>query len=335
MNVGYGTCFFFVEMKIPHYSSNRIKTRFRFELVYFKELLECTTFSRIISTEEGTASGISVFASTELNQSTRDLTEEKIAFVWFQILIEILIKMPQLPTARKEIIEQWLQSCVSDVKEHTIIDEFRDNYESKRALYWYTRPGRLYVLLNKALRSENIDNIYIFRMFIVDLHHQLKELFQASYSVKQVLTVYRGQYMTVREIKKLDGQHNSLISMNSFVSTSESETVAHKFISKPPANQQEPTVKVLFIMTIRGDIAQETNKPFADIRSVSRYPKEQEILLSMGTVFRIDKTAQQDPDFYCIYLTMCSANIDPHVSINRFLYFCRKNFFSWSNICIR
>jgi hypothetical protein len=42
----------------------------------------------------------------EQSRSTRDMTEEKVAFVWFQVLTKILIQMPQLPTARDEMIEQ-------------------------------------------------------------------------------------------------------------------------------------------------------------------------------------------------------------------------------------
>ena len=39
---------------------------------------------------------ISVFAGNIGNQSTRDLTEEKVTFIWFQLLTDILLHMPQL-----------------------------------------------------------------------------------------------------------------------------------------------------------------------------------------------------------------------------------------------
>ncbi|CAF1685930.1 unnamed protein product, partial [Didymodactylos carnosus] len=56
-----------------------------------------------------------------------------------------------------------------------IISEFDENYISNDAIRWYTRESFLYRLLNKALRTENIDIIFKFRFFIVDLYNQLKQ----------------------------------------------------------------------------------------------------------------------------------------------------------------
>jgi hypothetical protein len=286
-------------------------------IILLKEFPANDVSSRIASTEEESVSGIGMFVGPEQSRSTRDMTEEKVAFVWFQVLTKILIQMPQLPTARDEMIEQWRQVRNPRRDETTFINEFLRDYNPKRALYWYTRQTLLYELLNRTLRSENIDNIYKFRMFIVDLHCQLSDLFQSSASVEQVLTVYRGQRMTVREVEKLRSNLDGLISMNSFVSTSVSEAAATRFLLQPSREQHETTVRVLFKMTIRGDVAEQTDKPFADIRAFSSFPKEEEILLSMGTVFHIDRIDQRSPDYYYFELTMCAANTDPQVSINR------------------
>jgi len=245
------------------------------------------------------------------------LTEEKIAFVWFQVLTEILIQMPQLPTAKEEMLEEWRRACDIGHDDTKLINEFRSDYTPEQAIRWYTRNTFLYRSLNQALRSENIDNIYKFRLFIVDLHRQLTETFQSSVPTEQVLTVYRGQRMTKVEVEKLRNNLHGLISMNSFISTSVNETITRTFLKPKNQEQQETTVGVLFKMTLRNDIAQQTKKPFADIRKFSVYSHEEEILLSMGTVFRIDKIEQHPPDFYYFDLTMCTANIDHQVSIKR------------------
>ncbi|CAF4426516.1 unnamed protein product [Rotaria sp. Silwood2] len=266
---------------------------------------------RIVSTKQENVSSISVFAVAEPNRSTRDLTEENVAFVWFQMLSEILVQMPQLPTARDEMLEEWRQACHIGHDQTNIIKEFCRDYNPKKALYWYTRDTDLYKLLNKALRTENVDNIYKFRFFIVDLHRQLTELFQTSVPINHVLTVYRGQRMTIREVEHLRRNHYGLISMNSFISTSISKKVTEEFLAQSSKEKQEKTVAVLFKMTLRADVARQTDKPFANIRKFSSYPKEEEILLSMGTIFRIDEIEQRSSDFFYFELTMCIGNTDP------------------------
>ncbi|CAF1563121.1 unnamed protein product [Adineta ricciae] len=275
------------------------------------ELPAATFLSRIVPNEQETNTGINIFTADELNKTTRDLTEEKVAFVWFQVLSEILITMPQLPTAKEELLEAWSQACGTSRNETNLIDQFRRDYTPEQAFYWYTRNTFLYKSLNQALRSENIDNIYKFRLFIADLHEQLTSEFQSSDPAEPDLTVYRGQRMTIAEAEKLCHNLHGLIFMNSFVSTTVDKAVTRSFLTAKSKDQRKTTVSVLWKMLLNKDIARETQKPFADIKNFSAFNKEAEILLSMGTIFRIDKIERSSPDSYCFELTMCRASIDP------------------------
>ncbi len=46
------------------------------------------------------------------------------------------------------------------------IDEFLIKYDHNKALEWYSKDTFLYLLLNRALRTENIDIIYKFCFFL-------------------------------------------------------------------------------------------------------------------------------------------------------------------------
>jgi hypothetical protein len=107
--------------------------------------------------------------------------------------------------------------------------------------------------------------------------------------------------------------------MNSFVSTTANRERTRFFLEKQ--NQQAGTVGVLFILTLDVELAREANKPFADIRSRSYYPREEEVLLSMGTVFRIDKINQQSAELWHVTATMCPTFDDPQVSIEFIISF--------------
>ena len=58
------------------------------------------------------------------------------------------------------------------------IDEFERDYEKHSPTWWYTRDCFVYRMLNKALRTCDIEVITKFGLFIKDLHCQLKCLHQ-------------------------------------------------------------------------------------------------------------------------------------------------------------
>jgi hypothetical protein len=101
-----------------------------------------------------------MFADTNCNKSTRDLTEEKVTFMWLQLLNDILINMPKLPTACDEMLDACRLTCLNDPEQLRMIEEFRQTYKPEDVIKWYTRETFLYRLLNQALRTENIDTIF-------------------------------------------------------------------------------------------------------------------------------------------------------------------------------
>ena len=50
-------------------------------------------------------------------------------------------------------------------KELIIIQEFEIKYDRSKAIGWYTRECCLYRILNKALRIQNTDALFIFGFF--------------------------------------------------------------------------------------------------------------------------------------------------------------------------
>jgi hypothetical protein len=75
---------------------------------------------------------------------------------------------------------------------------------------------------------------------------------------------------------------------------------------------------VIFEMTIDAGIAQAAGTPFANIQNHSYFCDEEEILLSMGTIFRVDSIKQELLDSSSVWrikATMCTVNDDQQVSI--------------------
>jgi len=140
---------------------------------------------------------IDVYNPTESNKNSN----EKVQFLWFRLLIDALIKIEDTFTYNDILIEYQKQNpgkqyCDSDViaeefivkyaaklpvknfvnicKHHFAgneqqlakIDQFEVTYESSKSIFWYTREPFVYRVLNKALRYQNIDNLYQYRLFL-------------------------------------------------------------------------------------------------------------------------------------------------------------------------
>lgn len=80
-------------------------------------------------------------------------------------------------------------------------------------------------MLNRALRIENIEILYLFRFIIKDIFEQLKQ-----HQCQIIITVYRGQLMSTNELNMFRQWDNRLISINSFFSTSLSRQTALHFV---------------------------------------------------------------------------------------------------------
>jgi hypothetical protein len=81
--------------------------------------------------------------------------------------------------------------------------------------------------VNKALRSEDIDQLHTFQFFIGDLSENLaREHEKMLLSKERIVTVYRGLKLDKEEFDKL-------ISTNGYLSTSRLRSKALTFIMKP------------------------------------------------------------------------------------------------------
>ena len=80
-------------------------------------------------------------------------------FVYSKLFIGVLLRF------KPELISFCRQQVpVDDQFELDILREFEENYSSERAIWWYTRESIVYKMLNKALRTDDIDLLFLFRL---------------------------------------------------------------------------------------------------------------------------------------------------------------------------
>ena len=215
-------------------------------------------------------------------KSTRDLSKDSASFLCHQLLIHVLKRMPQDDHAKNDLLTTCSSYYAMNKKELKKIKEFRLSYSREKAIQWYTDECFLYKLLNKAIRTEDIELLYAFRFYIIDLCDALENE-SKKLKAGSILTLYRGQQIPNDEFEKLRKHVGTLISTNGFLSTSRSIDVALEFARRFRATNDMKTC----IFEIRANPSMSA-AVFADIDKYSRMKDEQEVLFGLNATFKID-----------------------------------------------
>lgn len=220
-------------------------------------------------------------AKNEENQSTTELNGH---FIHFLLLIDVLIRIKPTEDDKKELIKRCREEYQDNDPQLSMIREFESDYIPRKALWWYTRDSFVYNMLNKALRTQNTELLYLFRFLIHDICELLK-----SHQCQEPIRAFRFQPMSNSELKTLQNSIENFISINSFFSTSARSDIALKYAIHSTASND--LHRVLFGITADPRVVK--SKPFAAISSLSYFSQECEILFMVGCIFRL-KSVRRD-----------------------------------------
>ncbi|CAF1425163.1 unnamed protein product [Rotaria magnacalcarata] len=215
------------------------------------------------------------------------------------IIIQYLIKKILLDEivyhkkSRKRLIKYARQQHANELD---TIKEFEENYIPSKVIWWYTRKCFLYVAMNKAFHTHDIEFIIKMGFFIRDLHRQIN---QSDYEIdnQNESIVYRGQGISEHELEMLKNNKNGLLSFNNFLWTNTNRDTSLQFAYS--ARNNPDLIGVLFQMKINSSIKSiSLEKLSYDLNS------ESGILFSIYTVFRIDEIKQVDEKIWLIDLIL-------------------------------
>ncbi|CAF4145568.1 unnamed protein product, partial [Rotaria sordida] len=204
--------------------------------------------------------GVTISVIAVGNQS---LQARNAIFMWFQLFIEVLLRMYHKANDRKELLDICKNSYKGNQLEMNCIEEFEKTYKAENSIEWYTRESCFYRMMNKALRVQDFDMLFAFRFFITDIAKQIKsehEKFIRTTDNRQVIHVYRGQMIAKDELELMKNSIGDFLSMNSFLSTTRNRSMALRFAQVvPKSNDVE---RIIFEIDINPRLQ---TKPFADV----------------------------------------------------------------------
>lgn len=213
------------------------------------------------------------------------------------------------PEAKRQMLRECRAYYRNDPQELAQISEFERQYKPEDAIRWYTKPGFLFYLINKALRSQDIWVLYRFRYVIVDLSILLERL-SISRPVSS-MRLYRGTKLNQDELQQL--RIGCIISTNGFFSCSSVRRVAEMFIgidSEMPRlhNHSRDAWEQCVLFIIDVDYTKSPHTIVADVSHESFMQDENEMLFNFGSTFIINKIYFDDNK--CIWVIEMSASSD-------------------------
>ncbi|CAF0778567.1 unnamed protein product [Didymodactylos carnosus] len=240
-----------------------------------------------------------------VSHSNNTVKQQEADFMYGQLFRDILIRQE---STREEMIEYCRQKYANNQADLNMIDEFKDYYDKCNAIKWYTRDTFLYRLLNKALRDQEVDTLYSIRYFMKDLHAQIVDKYGQQYlmaitfnnvgtSILTIKTVYRGQLMTNEEFdKKIRYNTGGFFLVSSFFSTTIKKDLACIFAGDGSRSTES---SVLFQIDIDHHVKEFD---YADVTKESAFDDtEEEVLFSMGAVFRILSVHRVKASFWNVH----------------------------------
>lgn len=271
----------------------------------------CETLKQAIYRYDKNSMSISFLKSTD-EVEKKNLNQLDPSFMYTQILKEILLKIDFQQVHVNEFLTHCRDQYVSSTTRLKQVDKFEQEYHNHQPIWWYTSDYFLYPMLNRALRTLEVDVLIPIGFFIRDLHQHIIRLHSEQYGEQKhskSFTIFRGQGLSQEDFDQLLKTSGGLISFNNFLSTSFDEAVSTAYAS---SNADDPNlVGILFKITVDPLIP---STPFCNVTDVSYFHDEGEILFSMHSVFRIGQVKQMDENgrLWQVDLTLTSDN-DPQL----------------------
>lgn len=213
-----------------------------------------------------------IFSFNVFNQNkdySNDLSKSSASFLWYQLLIDILKQMPNNENFNKNIFDSYNESCKTE------LSQFKQDYSREKCIQLYNEQHFIHRFLNKALRTKNIELIYVLQHFIIDIYDQIK-LAKESFEKDKLLNLFYWKRVSKIELEQFKNYIGFYISANGFLPVSFNKDNAIK-LAKNKIFPNE-TEAILFQFEINSNSDQIT---YIEIHN------KQEIIFNLDTVFRL------------------------------------------------
>lgn len=226
-------------------------------------------------------------------ENSNSETTDKLAasFIYSKFLKQILMEIRFEPADIQRSLESLRRTSANSKESLVIIDKFSQNYNSNKALWWYTHEYMVEDLVNRSLQMLNADVIVDMGFFVCDLHRHIQQQHQKQIvdSHKNQFIVYHGENLSESDFDKLKHAKGSLLGFNCFLLTNENRLITTDFVRY--FSRKSNMIGIVFVMTIDPQLSNHV--PFINIVRSDNL-NVTETLFSTHTVFRVGEMKALD-----------------------------------------
>ena len=220
----------------------------------------------------------------------------------------ILLNMNSTDHGKRDMIN-YCRSEYDSAHQILLINDLELKYSEHDPIWWYTRNPFLQGIVNRALRTRDLYVLTSMHRFIKDLDYQLRQLHDNDRDTHGSFDLYFGQVLSKSDFQRLDSNQGGLICINQFLSANTERGIALMFLKQSSSNPMNKSdTRILFQIHIDPTIPSDVT--YAKSGAISQFVHEDEYLISMFSVFRINKIERliDIPSGYCVQLILVNRN---------------------------
>ncbi|CAF3361091.1 unnamed protein product [Rotaria sp. Silwood1] len=236
--------------------------------------------------------------------------DEHLCLVYSKLNKIILFNMDSSDHGKQDMINYCRNQFKTEYQTE-LINDFELNYSKHNSIWWYTKNYFFQGIINRALRTHDLYALCSMYRFIQDLNVNLLQLNENQQITTNSFSLYFGQFLLKPHFDEIKQNLGGLMCINQFVSANSELSIAVTHIEQQKKLISNGNInRVVFQVHI--DRTKETNVPYANIGSNSQFVHEKEYLISMFSVYHIDKIEKLlgVPSAWVVHITLLSKN-DP------------------------
>jgi hypothetical protein len=244
--------------------------------------------------------------SQEITSPTID--KHELCLIYSKLNKIILLNMDSSDHGKQDMINYCRNEYTSEYQIQ-LINDFERNYSQYNPIWWYTKNCFFQGIINRALRTHDLYALCSMHRFIKDLDLKLEQLHANQRTSIEPLKLYFSQFLFKNDFDRLKENHGGLMSINQFLSANPEQSIAMMFIKQQNSSASNANkIRVLFQIHI--DRTKQSYVSYANIGSISQFVHEKEYLISISSVYRIDKIEKliDIPSGYFVQLTLIGRN---------------------------
>jgi hypothetical protein len=241
----------------------------------------------------------------EITSSSPDKND--LCLIYSKYIQIILLNMNSTDHGKHDMINYCRNEYTSEYQIQ-LINDFERNYSQYNPIWWYTKNCFFQGIINRALRTHDLYVLCCMHRFLKDMDLKLQQLHDAQQTTES-FDLYFGQVLPKSDFERLKNNSEGLMCINQFISASPEQGIAMMFIKQQNSSISNGShIRILFQIHIDRTI--ESNIPYANIGSISQFVHEKEYLISMFSIYRINKIERlpEIPSIYFIQLTLVGRN---------------------------